>query len=112
MGARRADQAGAVDRLRRTRVTAEAERLVGHGSRAFLSGMGRGKERHPFQHRGAFVRSGTRVDQRVEVLERQRKGADDAELVARDTLYGPQDCQRRRNRDDKEPLPSFGYPLH
>ena len=85
-------------------MTAEAERLVGHRPGAFLSGMRRGEEFHPLQYCRAFGRAGIRINECVEVLQRRRKGTYDAELVARETLHGPQRCSGRRDCNNEPRL--------
>jgi hypothetical protein len=80
-------------------MTTKAEWLVVDGPQAFRSSVRRGEKRHSFQHCEAFLSGGIRENQRVKVLQRQRKRTDDTEPFARDALHRMQNCSRRRSRD-------------
>jgi hypothetical protein len=67
-------------------MTAQAERLIVDRPQPFGRGVGGRKKRQAFEERLALGGGGVRIDQSVEVLELQRKRADDPEPVARNTI--------------------------
>jgi hypothetical protein len=68
-------------------MTAQAERLIVDRPQPFGGGVGGSKKRQAFEERLAFGGGGIRVDQSIEILQLQRKRADDAEPVARNTIH-------------------------
>ena len=92
-------------------MAAEAELLVGHRSRAFVGRMWRGEEGHPLQQRLALFWGRVGVDQRLEVLQLQREGADDTEPVPWHTLHGVNECSGGRDVDHEEAWRPFEHAL-
>jgi hypothetical protein len=91
-------------------MTAKAEFLIGHWPCAFSSGMRCSKECHPFQNRLTLLRCEIRINQRVEILQHQRKWTYDAKFLAWNTLHRPQHCSLRWDWN-YEPAGYFLCPL-